>query len=318
MIDLSQLEITTPQMKPGGTTALTVPGSDIAKVSNYVYPTKRGMMFMAPVFGAHTESVHRTRCEWKGKPFKLNSAKRHVNRQKVCIHIVNNAGSVVISQVHDDNSNSPMSKVFWQGGDILTGIRTKRTSTDPKKELLFEDFKLEVDGEVTQELDSEAMTLTVTATQNGRTETVVKDLDDSWLDTELVDHGGAYNQVDMGETDNGDGTALELLELEIIHDSGAAVVPPVVTPTPAPVPAPTPAPTPSPAPAPPPVSDADKIAQEIEAVIINYKAIHKATTADRTAALTALNALSTKVKSLATDEERAPLYDRIKELKNGI
>jgi len=325
MIDLKNLQVTAPVAKANGE-AMTVAGDDaLVQFPDYVWlglsSTGQESLFVwAPTNGVSTKSVHRSRTEWKTQPFDLSSAPLHINLQRLIAHEVNHAQKFVCGQMHDQDANDPTVKVFWDHGNIVEGTRETDSDDDPENRIVLRDVPL-----------GSAFSLGISCTSSGAIKIKASCGDRSGesnrqitgakrLARQKVFHGWAYNQVDRGLPGElpGEGTLIEVLALSVLHCAADAAPEPIPTPTPVPAPTPTPTPTPTPAPAPAPLTDAQKIAQEIEAVIINYKAIHKATTADRTAALTALNALSTKVKSLATDDERAPLYARIKELKNGI
>lgn len=284
MIDLSKLDVTTPMMKAGGKTALTVKGASITSTSDYVYQAPAGSYyFVAPRFGAHTESVHRTRSEWKEQEgWLFNSAEEHVNRQKFNLKEVIDGRKVVVAQAHNDEGNNPVCKVFWNDGDIVAGIRTKDVKTDPKNETVLEGFELGKPGTVTIIVTDSGL-LTVEAEQDGRTGKVEKQLDSSWSNNHLVFHGGVYNQKDMDDTDKGDRSVFELLDLLIYH--GAKTTTGVEV----------------------PASPVDTL----------NKLIDSAVKLSRSEMLTELNRITNLVDdSDLSDEEQKPLYQRIKDAKS--
>lgn len=211
MFDLSGLELTTPQKKPNGTTALTVAGDQLDQVSQFAYYDGDDLMLWAPTTGATTASVKRTRTELKGQPFYLADAE--VNRAGLPAKVekVNWAGEFVILQAHCDDGNDPTVKTFIDGEAVTVGVRTKASTTDPKKQTVYVGLDLSRPFTLDLELSNTGV-VTLTVAQD-RTETATWQLEPKRAARPHVFHWGVYNQVDKGSDQEpaGDGTLLRVL-----------------------------------------------------------------------------------------------------------
>lgn len=211
MFDLSGFDLTTPQKKPNGTTALTVPADDLSTVSEFAYYDGENLMLWAPTTGATTSSVKRTRCELKGQPFYLADADEHRASLRAEVEKVNWSGEFVVLQVHCDDGNDPTMKMFIDGTDVTVGLRTKASTADPKKVLLYP--SLDLSRPVTFQVDITRDGLVTASVAQDRTETLAGQLEPKRAARPHVFHWGVYNQVDKGSTHEpvGDGTLLRVL-----------------------------------------------------------------------------------------------------------
>lgn len=217
MFDLSSFELTTPMPKPGGKTALTVPGKDIGRVAEFAFYDAGQLLLWAPTTGASTESVKRTRCELKGEPFYLADAPIHRASLHAKVERVNWYGEFVVLQAHCDDGNDPTLKTFIETedgntGSFNAGLRTKASTTAPKKVTVYPGLDLSRPFTATINI-TKAGLVTLTVVQD-RTETLTGQLEPARAARPHVFHWGVYNQVDKGNAKEpaGDGTLLRIID----------------------------------------------------------------------------------------------------------
>ncbi|WP_263262692.1 polysaccharide lyase family 7 protein [Pseudomonas sp. RIT-PI-S] len=229
--DLTPFDITTPKPKPGGTTALTVPGHRIDEVREFARYEEGCAVLWAPTSGATTASVNRTRCEVKGKPFYLADGVKHIARLTSQVQQVNWKGSFVLIQAHCHDGNDPTLKGFIETKDRLSGVfkvglRIAPDPAAPPKQVVFEPVDL-----------AQPFTVQVCLHAGGKVEVGFeqegcKEMLSAWLSDERaarphVFHMGAYNQVDQGHESEPatDGTLLRIVDILECHEQSEGTPP---------------------------------------------------------------------------------------------
>ena len=177
------------------------------------------VQFTAPTLGASSKSTRRTRCEWKeSRYWTLESAREHLNRQEMTLTRVNSAQKVVISQMHVQNDDSPVVKVFWSKGKLTLGFRQHFDQPDPVNGTLLDQVPLGARFTLLIHATA-AAEITVQASCNGRTSSLAPmTLDPDWTGHFFNFHGGVYNQVDFSDaTLATDGSVCILHDLQLSH-----------------------------------------------------------------------------------------------------
>lgn len=230
-IDLTPYDITTPKPHPEKGTAWTVPGTDVGLVPEYVQCKQNEVSLWAPTSGATTESVKRTRCELKGKPFALEEKRYAYARITTRVEQVNWKGEFVLIQAHCHDGNDPTFKGFISTSDGKTavfkgGLRTDESTSSPPKETILSNIRLDspftaaVYLEQLNNADQSTWTVRVTLQQGERCGALAKSVDAKRGCRPHVFHMGTYNQVNKDECPDGtpldpekDGTRLVVTEL---------------------------------------------------------------------------------------------------------
>ncbi|MBF7143406.1 MULTISPECIES: polysaccharide lyase family 7 protein [Pseudomonas] len=221
-IDLTRYDLTTPEVHPDPDrdTAWTLPGHEWEKVRAFVECGENEMLLRAPTTGATTESVKRTRCELKGKPFSLHSKRRFCARITAQVTKVNWKGSFVLIQAHCHDGNDPTFKGFIETTDKKTavfkgGLRTGDSTASPPKTMIHDNLLLSEPFTATIVLGP-ASAIAVTMSQGDSSKTLTGKLSNTRAHRAHVFHMGIYNQVDKGaaEEPEDDGTHLKVLELQ--------------------------------------------------------------------------------------------------------
>lgn len=317
-LDLNGLEITVAMPKPGAKTAYTGPAHDLGYVSEFAWKDKGDLLLWAPTDGATTQSVHRTRCELKGKPFLLKSAPLHRAFLKALAEKINYAGECVVIQAHCDDGNDPTLKGFLRTedgktGDFLVGLRTTKSSSDPKKQMVYEglDLSRPFSAEI-RILKAGDISITV---KQDRTESIKGKLDAERAKRPHVFHWGAYNQIDKGKPGEpkGDGTRLRCFPGQPLEYHGPVAE---VVETPDPTPQPTPDPTPNPTPEP---GEGDDHDTDDQPSTTNFDdLLDEAQKMTGKARGDELNRITDLIDDADIPKaEKAPLYVRIKAIKAG-
>lgn len=230
-IDLTPYDITTPKPHPEKGTAWTVPGTDVGLVPEYVQCKQHEVSLWAPTSGATTESVKRTRCELKGKPFTLKEKRYAYARITTQVEQVNWKGEFVLIQAHCHDGNDPTFKGFISTLDGKTavfkgGLRTDGSTSSPPKETIFSGIRLDspfsaaVYLEQINSADQSMWAVRVTLQQGNRCEGMERTVDAKRGARPHVFHMGTYNQVNNDEHPAGapldpekEGTRLTVTEL---------------------------------------------------------------------------------------------------------
>ncbi|TRX75658.1 polysaccharide lyase family 7 protein [Pseudomonas mangiferae] len=222
-VNISALTLSVPApASPTDPEAVLVSGAEaLAKYPDFVAALPDGSVrLFAPTKAATTESVKRTRCEWRENEYwTLDSAPDHWSKQEMMLTKINSAGRVVIAQAHVKNSNRPLLKVFWDKGDVIMGYRLVFNQKDPENVTLLSGVKLNQKFEVVVHLSSSGA-LTVRPSINGKGKASVElQLDPSWTKQKLVFHGGIYNQIDYdAHTPVDEGTISIIDRLTLAHE----------------------------------------------------------------------------------------------------
>ncbi|WP_263139899.1 polysaccharide lyase family 7 protein [Pseudomonas sp. RIT-PI-AD] len=222
-VNISNLTLSVPAPRSAeNPVAVLVSGAEaLAKYPQFVAALPGGSVRLsAPTKAATTESVKRTRCEWRENDYwSLDSAPDHWSKQEMMLTKINSEERVVIAQAHVKNSDRPLLKVFWDAGTVTMGYRLKYNDKDPQNVDLLTGVELNQTFEVVVHLSSTGA-LTVRPSLNGKGKASVElQLDSSWTKQKLVFHGGIYNQVAYDDhTSPDDGTVCVISRLTLAHE----------------------------------------------------------------------------------------------------
>lgn len=222
-ITLTPYLITTPmtgKVVNGKNIALTVEGDEACILCPdfvYMHPDG-GLRLVAPTHGAATESVHRTRTEWmEAFYWPVESAAHHWLRQTMTVERVNQAGRIVIGQMHVKNSNNPFIKIFWDKGAIKIGYREKETMSPVTTTICR---GVELGQRVSLSLHvTKVGSVSLTVKAGGVSYNFSRKMDPSWFGFMFNFHGGLYNQLDYSDLiPLEDGSEATIHSLIVSHD----------------------------------------------------------------------------------------------------
>jgi len=238
--DLLNYDFTSPKEKPTSKEALTLTaGQDLSQVSDYVYQTDTGVGIWCPTTGATTSSVHRTRSEFKGKPYYLTDQPLHEFEVTFNVSQVNWFGSFVCMQMHCQDGNDPTNKTFFTKSDsgvyqLMNGMRIENTSKEPQKKLLLDNVQLNQDFTIKYTISKTGL-FHIDAYQGDNKGSLEDQLSEGRAKRQHVPHFGSYQQIDEGNSKEpkGDGSRLILILLKEYHgDVPVVITPPVEPPQP--------------------------------------------------------------------------------------
>lgn len=235
MIDLSLLNLTTPEPKaPGSSVSIIYPPGSFPQNEFFSVQPNGDLKVWAPTKGVSSKSTSRTRTEFRecfanGAVYNWNypAFPHHWLRVAMTVLQVPKKGETVVGQIHVYNSTRPPVKLSFDKaadgvGQLTVGFRESFDQVNPIDAVLLSDipvgtrftFNIHV-------IASGAVLFSASFTDAEgvkRTGNLTLALDASWAQQGLYFKAGVYNQEDpTAETLETEGSAALFHKLEITH-----------------------------------------------------------------------------------------------------
>lgn len=207
MIDLTKLNLTTPEPKfEGSTECITYAPGQFPTDSEFFKILESGDMFLsAPTKGASTKSTTRTRTELRETNpnntqinWTYNSFSHHWLQAALTVVQAPKGGETVVGQIHVKDATTPPMKLSWDNGKIIVGFRAKYPQANPVDYTILTDVAL--NSRFTYSIHVvKSGSISVVVTQGTRVGKLELAFDSSWLPCRLYFKAGVYNQEEPTE-----------------------------------------------------------------------------------------------------------------------
>lgn len=235
MIDLSQLNLTTPEPKaPGSSVSIIYPPGSFPQNEFFSVLPNGDLKLWAPTKGVSSKSTSRTRTELReclanGAVFNWNypAFPHHWLRVAATVTQVPKKGETVVGQIHVHGNTRPPVKLSFDKaadgvGQLTVGFRSDFDQVNPVDSVLLADIpvgtRFTFNIHVTA---SGAVLFSSSFTDAGgvkRTGNLTLQFNESWAAQGLYFKAGVYNQEDpTAETLETEGSAALIHKLEITH-----------------------------------------------------------------------------------------------------
>lgn len=207
MIDLTKLNLSTPEPKSEGSTeSMTYAPGHFPTDSPFFQILESGdIRVAAPTKGASTKSTSRTRTELRETNpnntqinWAYDSSSHHWLQAALTITKAPKGGETVVGQIHVKDATTPPMKLSWDNGKIVVGFRAKYPQPNPVDSVVLADVPLNSRWTYSIHIVKSGA-VSVVVTNGDRTGKLELAFDPSWLTRKLYFKAGVYNQEDPTE-----------------------------------------------------------------------------------------------------------------------